>query len=184
MISLQFKFDKHQPLGMVAPIWCEFNANPAMSERTMFCFRIPDPAHREIVMKDVTALEAELLLFLRQIRIVNVTIQRPGRDSDTHVLQRHDDIRDGFRLTKLMHLPSGDDEGTSQKFVVCNDTARNMPRHPKRAGVSESDLLLAFPVDEELQPQIRGRRVYNFLPIRAYGFPVGSVFPLHCRQMY
>lgn len=158
---------------MVAPIWCDFNSNHTMNESTMFCFRIPNATHREIVQKDVTALEAELLLFLRQIRSINITVQSPGGDVlNAHLLQRTDDIRAGFRLTELLHLPNRDeDEGTSEKFVVCTHIARQMPHHPKRSGVTESDLLLAFPVDEELRPQLRGRRVYNFLPIRAYGYP-------------
>lgn len=31
-------------------------------------------------------------------------------------------------------------------------------------------MLIAFPVDDELSPVLRNRRVYNFLPIREYGF--------------
>lgn len=173
--ALQFKFDKNKPLGMVAPIWCDFNDNKLMNERTMFCFRIPEIAHRDIVRKDVSALEPELLLFLRQLRSISITIQRPdGLIEKSHHLRRTDDFGAGLRVTELLCSMDDGGDSTSERFVVCQHTAKGMPHHEKRIGVAESDLLVAFAVDENFEPQLRSRRVYNFLPIRGYGFPVSS----------
>ncbi|KAK5123900.1 hypothetical protein LTR85_002096 [Meristemomyces frigidus] len=46
-----------------------------------------------------------------------------------------------------------------------------MPAEAKRHGVKESDVLIAFPVDAKLQPILRARTTFNFLPIRSYGLP-------------
>jgi hypothetical protein len=60
------------------------------------------------------------------------------------------------------------------KYIVMRHRARNLPSEQKREGVSESELLLAFPVDENNEPKLDPQQVFAFLPIRDYGFKVGQ----------
>lgn len=178
---------------MIAPRWCTFKHNEALDERTMFCLRIPEIADRDVLEKEVRGLEPELLLFLRQIRHINVTLQHasgklddeyhlerrdksalpdsPGSVNDEQNPERGDDDQSELKMTDLSRSSSRNSESTREHFVVCQHTSKNMPEEGKRHGVTESDIMVAFPVDDSLTPQIRSRSVYNFLPIRGYGFP-------------
>ena len=73
--ALQFRCDKTKPLGMTAPQWCKFNANTLVNQRTRFYFRVPGAEHREIIRNDLLGLKPELLLFLRQLRVIEIRIQ-------------------------------------------------------------------------------------------------------------
>lgn len=157
---------------MIAPRWIEFPHNHALDERTMFCIRIPKEQDRKKVSDEVNNLGAELLLFLRQVRIINVTVQNEdGSIKQAHELKRVDYSISGMRLTELFRTSSDGGTDTKERFIVCQRTSENMPQEDNRLGVTETDVLMAFPVDEALEPQISDRWVYNFLPIASYGFP-------------
>lgn len=62
-----------------------------------------------------------------------------------------------------------------EDYLVCERTATEMPLQSRREGVSESQLLIAFPISAATEPNIRNQLTFNFLPIRAYGLPVSSI---------
>ncbi|KAK3700516.1 hypothetical protein LTR37_015917 [Vermiconidia calcicola] len=147
--ALQFQYDKTKPLGMIAPQWCDFNANALVNERTRFCFRIPEAEHREIIRNDLLGLKPELLLFLRQLRVIEIKIQ------------------DQFGVLEESYRVDRNDEDVPR----LQGTAENMPDEPKRQNVSESEVLIGFPVSVDFEPRITNHLTFNFLPIRAYGLP-------------
>jgi len=61
---------------------------------------------------------------------------------------------------------------------VLSHMARKLPPEPKREGIKESQILLAFPMTEDLEPKLEPQNVYAFLPIRDYGLQVcyGTAF--------
>ncbi|RMZ14609.1 hypothetical protein D0860_02069 [Hortaea werneckii] len=177
--ALSFAFDKNKRLGMIAPEWAEIPEQKLIQDRTVFCFRIPDAKHRRGVRSDIVQLKPALLLFLRKLRTIHVTVQ--DDDGDTTLacrLSRADDSVSGIRHTILQrdttvnrphkygkNKPSTAKEG----FLVFRSTVKNMPAETKRHGVSETELLMAFPVDGDMKPFLRNRETFNFLPIREYG---------------
>ncbi|KAI7661505.1 hypothetical protein KC319_g8392 [Hortaea werneckii] len=164
---------------MIAPEWAEIPEQKLIQDRTVFCFRIPDAKHRRGVKSDIVQLKPALLLFLRKLRTIHVTVQ--DDDGDTTLacrLSRADDSVSGIRHTILQrdttvnrphkygkNKPSTAKEG----FLVFQSTVKNMPAETKRHGVSETELLMAFPVDGDMKPFLRNRETFNFLPIREYG---------------
>ncbi|KAI7390187.1 hypothetical protein KC336_g17010 [Hortaea werneckii] len=171
--ALSFAFDKTKPLGMIAPQWTEFPAGSNMHERTMFCFRIPEQEHREIVAAHLLELKPELLIFLRQLKKVEITLQdKAGKTKQSFSLAREDDQVSSVRRTTLRHIATHPNAVSSEEqFLVFRDTRTGMPKEKKREKVTESDVLMAFPVNAELQPVLSDRRTFNYLPIRSFGLP-------------
>ncbi|KAI7635008.1 hypothetical protein KC322_g22026, partial [Hortaea werneckii] len=171
--ALSFAFDKTKPLGMIAPKWTKFPDGGNMDERTMFCFRIPEQEHRNIVAAHLLELKPELLIFLRQLKRVVVTLRdNAGKVKRTFSLAREDSQVSGIRLTTLRHIVTLPKAATTEEqFLVFRDTKTGMPREKKRENVTESDVLMAFPVSASMQPVLSDRRTFNYLPIRSYGLP-------------
>ncbi|RMY18332.1 hypothetical protein D0867_05404, partial [Hortaea werneckii] len=171
--ALSFAFDKTKPLGMIAPKWTGFPDGGNMNERTMFCFRIPEQEHRDIVAAHLQELKPELLIFLRQLKRVEVTLQdKAGKIKRTFSLAREDSQVSGVRLTTLRHVVTRPKAATNEEqFLVFRDTKTGMPKEKKRENITESDVLMAFPVSASMQPVLSDRRTFNYLPIRSYGLP-------------
>nr|POF17667.1 hypothetical protein CFP56_13081 [Quercus suber] len=168
-----FRFDRDKVLGMIVPVWCDFNNTKVLSERTMFCLRIPDKNDRVTVKSDLLKLRSELLLFLRKLRRIEVRIY--DNDATSPSL--------GFRLTReevgnthgatTVTLTRKDLTGLNKDHVeelsIARIIARDMPAEEKRERVTETEIVLAFPTSQTARPHVP-RPVYNFLPIRTYGF--------------
>ena len=172
--ALTFRFDKTKSLGIIAPIWCEFKSNALVDDRTMFCFRIPEAQHRRNLCDDLLELQPELLLFLRQLRCIDIKILKPsGTTERAFRLERTDDVHSGIKLTSLVRqtsLPAGPMQ--TNKFLVCQRIAEDMPYEIKRSNVTESEVTVAFPITENFEPKLQSCLTFNFLPIRSYGLPV------------
>lgn len=181
--ALSFKFDKTKPLGMIAPEWTDSHSNTLMNERTMFCFKIPDQEHRRIVQARLLELKPELLLFLRQLRDINIQVQDScGGIQHSFSLSRTDTRISGVRHTTLQQVTQAPRYShLSETFIVFQRTASNMPAEAKRQGISQTDVLVAFPIDGSQQPALRDRMTFNFLPIRSYGL---SVCCSHCSDEF
>ena len=171
--ALQFQFDKEKPLGMIAPEWCEFNGNPPINERTKFCFRIIEAQHRRIVQKDLLELKPELLLFLRQLRGIDVKIQQPsGALERSFSLGRADFDHCSLKITSLSrHSSQPSSQSQTSKFLVCQTTAQDMPYKKRRENVTASEVVIAFPITDTYEPKLQNCLTFNFLPIRSYGLP-------------
>ena len=147
----------------------------------MFCFRIPQQENRDLVEASLRQLKPELLLFLRQLRNMDVQIQAAAGGTVQHSLslRRVDNEVSGVRHTTLEHrttLPKP--KAVSETFIVVQRTAFKMPTEVKRHGVHDSDVLIAFPIDAQSRPTTKDRLTFNFLPIRSYGLPVCCSMPL------
>lgn len=172
--ALQFQFDKKKKLGMVAPQWCAFNPHRELSERTKFCFSIPASSHQNTVRNHLLSLDAELLLFLHQLRTINVRIENAdGTITTAYQLTREESRHQGFYMSTLKRTSFCPPSGTSKKtYFVFKGNANNMPSEPLRKGIIQSEFLVAFPIDENHEPVIGDQLTFSFLPIKSYGLPV------------
>ena len=169
-----FRFDRDKTLGMIIPLWCEFNSTKLMSERTMFCLRIPDAGDRQMVKEHLLNLNTELLLFLRKLRRIDVCIHGSGAMLPSY----------GFTLTReqpsepqpqvILTLARRDLVGgrieESEDLFVSKMLLEGMPPETKRDCIHATEIVMAFPRSPSAET-LRARPVYNFLPIRTYGFP-------------
>ncbi|KAK5123899.1 hypothetical protein LTR85_002095 [Meristemomyces frigidus] len=100
--AMSFTFDKNKPLGMIAPEWTDAFPPTSISERTMFCFKIPNQDDRGIVRANLLELKPELLIFLRQLRNIDVKVQNAASATLQHFsLSKSDAQMSGTRRTTL-----------------------------------------------------------------------------------
>jgi hypothetical protein len=159
-----FKFDRHTTCGMIAPIWAQF---PYESKAgfTSMCLQLASHCDTMELLIDLVYLDSRLLIFLRRLREINITV-----DETVRKLRREDRITSaGEELITLQEQDSG-----GRTYKIIHHLAKNLPFDPKRPDCNQSEILLAFPLDEFNQPQIESQNVYAFLPIRDYGFKVST----------
>jgi len=118
-------------------------------------------------MKEINSLDPRMLIFLRKLRCINITIEAEHGTVTRRVLSRlPDDDRLGVTTIKLRH------DNEIMRYIVTRHRVRILPKEEKRANIHESEILLAFPIDEEYNHKIEPHQVFAFLPIRDYGFEV------------
>lgn len=106
-------------------------------------------------------LRAEMLLFTRRLKEVKLFFDGVI-DSITHRLEaRIDDpnfqeLRDQFKRAR---------------YFVWKHVIYDMPMHPKRENVTESQIILAFPYTDS-GPVIEAQNLFAYLPLRLTSFPV------------
>jgi len=159
----EFKFDRTEKLGMIAPIVEDFLAGKRTGWTSFYIKLRKDYNYRELI-QDLESLDARLLIFLRRLLTIDITIvDDDGIKTEKKLTRTEGDI-DGQEAVRL----SQDD--THLSYVVMRHVAENLPQEKKRDGVKRSELLLAFPLDEGNEPIIAPQDVFAFLPIRDYGF--------------
>jgi hypothetical protein len=161
-----FKFEKNSPLGMIAPIWCDFPANTESGHTTIFMHLAHDCKKGDL-RREILLLDSRMLIFLRQLRRINIRIETAGSATVSRSLSRLPDVP--VRSASVITLQQ---DSEVFKYLVSNHTAKTLPLEPKREGVHESQILLAFPIQETLEPKLEQQQVYAFLPVRDYGLQV------------
>lgn len=159
-----FMFDKSKLLGMIAPVWTSL---PVQSRHgwTTFYLQLSEGCDKDALMKEINSLDPRMLIFLRKLRCINITIEaEDGRITRRALSRLPDDNGLGERTIKLRH------DNEMLRYIVTTHRVEDLPSEEKRANVHESEILLAFPIDEECHPKIEPQQVFAFLPIRHYGF--------------
>nr|POF11436.1 hypothetical protein CFP56_44274 [Quercus suber] len=179
--NYSFRFERDKVLGMIVPIWCDFNNTKVLSERTMFCLRIPNKNDRITVKSDLLKLRSELLLFLRKLRKIEVRIY-DGDTTKPSLGFRLDREESGYTqgasiVTLIRKDLNGLDKDHLEELSIARAIVRDMPIEEKRERVSETEIVLAFPTSQAAGQHVP-RPVYNFLPIRTYGFSVSVEYNL------
>lgn len=163
-----FRLDKREPLGMITPIWSR--KHPAVPNRTSFFLELSESG---IDLADHTrGIRPSLLLFLRKLRAITIQIST-GRASknETVELRRHDDSGGVVTLERLVDGRNA----STEKYIMVKDTLEAYPDEEKRKGITESEIVLAFPVTAAGMPDVGKQNVHAFLPLRDYGFRVREV---------
>lgn len=106
-----------------------------------------------------------LLLFLRKLQVLKIDI--PTLQYSVSYQRREDVAQHLVRLSKR----TANDE-QRKLYHMQKNTLSNLPEHHSRQAQDEIDLILAFPVDDSLNPIIEPQFVYSFLPMRREGFSV------------
>ncbi|KAL2827786.1 hypothetical protein BDW59DRAFT_160094 [Aspergillus cavernicola] len=104
-----------------------------------------------------------LLLFLRKLR--KLTIDIPTLHSQVSY-ERRENMTESL-ITMIKQTSKGEDK---RFYHVQKSTLSNLPEHHSRQEQHETDLILAFPVDQSFNPVIEPQFVYSFLPMRNEGF--------------
>lgn len=160
-----FHFDRTAQLGMITPVWG--SAYPRRRGWTTFHLRLAPSENGTDLSAQLSGLRPTLLLFLRQLRSLNVIA--PGVAQHGALQIRRED-GPGDDLVSLERIHDG--ERTVERYVLVRHLARTPSQEPGREGIEQSEIMLAFPVTESGEPVIEMQEVHAFLPLRCYGFNV------------
>ena len=157
-----FKFDKHKPLGMIAPIWISEPQAEYHPGETTFLLELSPAMEHEDLKDRLRDIQPSLLLFLRKLRRIEITT-----DEGTAVLGMY---TDRHRVTQLTHTGRG--AQPAKRYILSRHNVNVSCDEKKRSGITRSEIVLAFPVSESLEPMESWQDVHAFLPLRRYGFRV------------
>lgn len=156
-----FYFDKNRELGMITPIWT--TQYPVRHGWTTFRLRLSYDAMSRIPSQ-FDHFDPALLLFLRKLR--HIELRTGSEPIALHRIDHEGDI--------MLRSVQGSAE-TQQRYLVVRHPVTTPTQEPKRSGVSETYLTLAFPMTMDEEPVIEDQAVYAFLPLRRYGFRVSVI---------
>lgn len=168
--SYSFKFVRSGRLGMITPIWEDFPSQHFQEGLTQFLFHIPESNDVLSVETDLCNLEGSVLLFLRRLERIEL---EPAFGGNRFF------IRDSFPglAGEIVRIDDISADGISFKHYTIERTeVKDLPDDPKRPGIHESEVAVAFPLSPVDTPLVKDCFAYNFLPIRKYGFSVSSEF--------
>lgn len=64
---------------------------------------------------------------------------------------------------------------STSRYLVFKQMVPTYPEEAKRRGIRESEIVLAFPVSADGEPEIGDQFVHAFLPVAKYGLPVSTI---------
>ncbi|MES2784724.1 MAG: DUF3883 domain-containing protein [Pseudomonadota bacterium] len=161
-----FRFDMTNPdhhLGYIVPYWVAPDASIAAEGTTIV---LPAKEREHFSASVLSELDARLLLFLRRLR--QIDLHTPD---ETVSMRCVDD--DGLASLETRRESAGTSEVLQRQRFLRVATAIAMGGAPddKRPQVSESELILAFAIDEAGHAlAVPDCATFAFLPIRSFGF--------------
>ncbi|MFP3743056.1 DUF3883 domain-containing protein [Achromobacter sp. SIMBA_011] len=161
-----FKFDITNPedsLGYVVPHWVSDRADANQGGTTVVLPARPGHLFAPTLLSDISPT---LLLFLTKLR--DVQIERSGGSSRF----TRDDVDSVSTLTVTTNTRGGHESSEVTTYLRTRfglDMSKIV--EPKRENVAQTEIVLAFPMDEDGAAQpAEGCQTYAFLPIREFGF--------------
>ena len=180
-----FKFDPSSRMGMLIPIW-EEPPDGARHETTSMYLRFLPQTDETNVFHDLDLVGGKVLTFLRRLRELQLHIELQSGTRISYNVMRQDLISaDGLPMTQLTFTGAKFPVPHRKAYVVCCYEINDMPQEKKRPRQYDSELQLAFPVDDSGQPVLESQDVYAVLPVRSYGFTVGeyTVVSITCSNL-
>ncbi|OCB85148.1 hypothetical protein A7U60_g7774 [Sanghuangporus baumii] len=163
-----FKFDRKERLGMIAPIWDP--SRKSKSGWTTFYLDLSSRQKRQITAFNdmISAIKPSLLLFLTKLRSIELEIKIDSKGATRSINIERTDLEMGF--IQLTHTENGVLLLKDVYFMFKRTIDMSNVPNDTRRGADSTEIILAFPVDENQQPRVRPQDVHAFLPVRKFGF--------------
>lgn len=164
--GFHFRFDMSDPeqhLGYIVPTWVAPNAEIASDGTTIVLPAKDGEVYSAAVLAE---LDARLLLFLRKLRQIDF------QTLDEVVSMRCED-KDGVATLETHRQAEGMDATNKRRHFLRVAMTVAMAETPddKRPQIGESELILAFPIDDAGKALATADcATFAFLPIRDFGF--------------
>lgn len=182
---------EEEDLGMVIPIWqdVEEQSPGLLTRMTLYFHETGDPDELEhlrgTIFQQLGDLDHTCLLFLRNIERLRITFHGEngevqtskvfcvGNTNDHRVaLETTATSADGSNTTEARHYHvtrhvASDLSRSANRTVAGSDEAR--------AGYSQAEIVLAFPLTANSQPLLKSQDLFAFLPVRRSDYKVSLV---------
>jgi hypothetical protein len=186
--NFSFYFD-HQPgdpgIGMISPVWQETTTSLPLDTTTRIVLHLHDADESgppRMILQQLEDLQETMLLFLKNIRRVEVSLfDRDEKLEKKTIYSVSTSLDHRFQLTKAMSGPLSRDETTIKYYHVTRHIATNLAQNDNRdyseaeqaeRAYAKSEVVLAFPLNEESLPILQKQHIYAFMPVRKEGFDV------------
>ncbi|EON96180.1 putative ino80 chromatin remodeling complex protein [Phaeoacremonium minimum UCRPA7] len=172
-------------MGMISPVWEEASDQPT-SQLTRITLHLHDTGDadvlkktREIIQEQFEELEETILLFMKNLRRVNVSFYDEDGDETSSAAYSIKRPRTTFAILERTKTINGTTQTQVKHFHVTTHQATNLAKNENRTysdteeatrAYSKSQITLAFPVTEASVPVIEPQNVFVFLPVRPVGF--------------
>ncbi len=157
--GFRFKFkrkDEKDKLGFIIPHWLDEIPNYVDQTLTNIVLPLREDIKEEILkFKD---LEPTIILFLNKLKVIEVFNKIEGsiskitrKDPNGHV--------------EIEHAKG------SENWLLLKKNIKDPPKEEKREGISESELILAYPLKPEGTANTSNKqKIFAYLPTRGHGF--------------
>ncbi|KAJ6491690.1 hypothetical protein C8R47DRAFT_976213, partial [Mycena vitilis] len=156
----KFFFDKGFELGMITPCWAE--DCPGREDWTQFTLHLSNTIDKEQLKRYLSDVDPTLLLFLRKLRHLDFDL------GNTSLVAERLDLESG--LTQLRHYDRRTGSGGITQYLPVRGVIAAASGEKKRPNITDTEVVLVFPLEQDGSPKISARAVHAFLPIREYGF--------------
>ncbi|KAF1816496.1 hypothetical protein P152DRAFT_428616 [Eremomyces bilateralis CBS 781.70] len=168
--SFSFEYnhdDDEAGLGMVTPILEEHPKLPE-SVRTRMILSLSEDCDWQALRGEFLGLPDTLLLFLKKLKKLKIAVPGRGFGGYTESIEYElTSSRHRASITKRMLNP---DSIQKQDYWITKREVNDMPRDNARRNITRSEVLLAFPLDDQDIPIIEVQHAFAFLPLRKAGF--------------
>jgi hypothetical protein len=172
----QFKLDRHKTLGMIAPILASFPSTQVIPGQTQILLLLKGKLDMDHINEELLGVEPQLLIFLRKLSIITICTPIRHVQFQTYPTQFEAGFNGETISLKTSYFRDGGFYQTSmKKYIIVRHMVQQLPEDERRPGVSESEVVLAFPVLEDTNPMIENHNVCAYLPIDDYGFAVSNI---------
>lgn len=180
-------------MGMVQPVWEEPKEElpHPLTRITLFLHEYQDAADlirkRNAIRKQFRDLQATLLLFLRNIKRIDIFFYDEQEQEEWTRVYSMQDTQVANRVAlerSFTDGPTSDDTVPERQiYHVTKYTATNLSRNENRdllpaeeasKSYAKSEIVLAFPLTDQSVPIIEPQKVFAFLPMRQMGFNVSK----------
>lgn len=167
--NYSIKWDRAAKLGAIALEWASFPEN-VRNGQTSFLAELCRDEQEEQIVNDLENFDASLMLFLKKIYHVDIEVHREDGTCWTKSVIRRDIENSECHMCILQ------DGAERLTYLKIAHTAVDLPREPRRHARSTSELVLAFPLqqDPNRAPFTTTQNVCSGLPIGNHGLKVSD----------
>ncbi|MCJ1284832.1 hypothetical protein MMC26_004169 [Xylographa opegraphella] len=162
-----FKFDRSKDLGMIAPIPAVFPSHEYLDGHTQILLELQTQEKAEHLEEEFKSLPPTLLMFLRRLRHLRIDF---GAKAYKEICCEPNQQGDLLYLTTKDKEESGTEVTTKVSYIVAKHKMQAYASEPKRKGVSETEIVLGFPMSADDSPLGATQNAHAILPLRDYGF--------------
>jgi hypothetical protein len=173
-----FQLDQTRELGMITPQWDKdfFDDYEEDSQTTIVLDHICDKSTNfsSTLETDIKTIDPVLILFLRRIDRLHLTLFNSSSDKEPAVSKRFRRI-DWTPDSGIVALED-EDSGISHHFYKHRFAITFTGTETRRPGITKSDIVLAFPVQQESSKYmaliLKQNFAFAYLPLGDFGFKV------------
>lgn len=167
--NYSIRWDRSARFGAIVPEWAKFPQCVADGQTSFLC-ELDRNEQEEQILNDLENFDASLVLFLNKIRRVDIAVHRNDGERWTKSVMRRD-IQNVDSYVSIIQ------DGSEQlSYFKHTFTATSLPDEPRRRGCSSSQMILAFPLqqDPNTAPLATAQNVFSGLPIGNHGLRVSA----------